>query len=54
MGLKSKVQTFTRRAIHAKTVEEKLDAIARAIEELADFVDDIENDVRRIKSATRS
>lgn len=48
MGSKSNVQTYTQRAIHSHDTNAKLDAIARAIAELADFVDDLENQVRRI------
>jgi hypothetical protein len=48
MGSKSSVETFTHRAIHSSDTNAKLDAIARAIAELADFVDDLENQLRRI------
>jgi hypothetical protein len=48
MGSKSSVQTFTNRARHASETNAKLDAIARAIAELADFVDDLQNKLDRI------
>jgi hypothetical protein len=50
MGSKSKVVAYTSRAIHANTTDVKLDNIARAIAELADFVDDLEDKLRRIDS----
>ena len=49
MGSKSKVISHTVKALNARTVEEKLDEIARAIAELAKFVDDIEDQVRRVR-----
>jgi hypothetical protein len=42
MGSRSKVKAQVHRAIGASTTDEKLNAIARAIYELADFVDDLE------------
>jgi hypothetical protein len=53
MGSKSSVQTYTSRAIHASGTNDKLNAIAKAIEELADFVDDLENQLRRIEATQR-
>jgi hypothetical protein len=38
------------RAKSTARAEDKLDAIASAIAELADFVDDLENQLRRIES----
>ena len=49
MGSKNQVQAYTQRAIHAKTVEEKLNALAGAIYELSDFVDDLENKLNSIE-----
>ena len=49
MGSKSKALSHTVKALNARTVEEKLDEIARAIAELAKFVDDIEDQVRRVR-----
>lgn len=48
MGSRTKVQNFTQRAISAATTDDKLNAIARAIYELADFVDDFENKLNYI------
>jgi hypothetical protein len=48
MGSRGSVQTHVLRAKGARAVEQKLDAIADAIYELADFVDDLENQLRRI------
>lgn len=45
MGSKSKVVMHAQQAIALRTPEEKLNALARAIAELADFVDDVENQV---------
>jgi hypothetical protein len=53
MGSKSSVQTYTSRAIHAIATNDKLNAIAKALEELADFVDDLENQLRRIEANQR-
>jgi hypothetical protein len=53
MGSKSKVVSYTSQAIAASTTEDKLNAIARAIAELADFVDDIENKIRNIEYKIR-
>jgi hypothetical protein len=52
MGSKSSVQTYTQRAIHTADTNAKLDAIAHAIYELADFIDDLENQLRRIDKKT--
>jgi outer membrane murein-binding lipoprotein Lpp len=54
MGTKAAVEGYCVSALRSTSAEEKLDYLARAIAELADFVDDIENDVRRIKRATSS
>lgn len=53
MGSKSSVETYTSRALHSRDTNEKLDAIARAIAELADFVDDIENQISRLDQKVR-
>jgi prefoldin subunit 5 len=53
MGSRSNVQTYTNRAISARTTDEKLDAIARAIDEVADFIDDLENKLNRIEQKLR-
>jgi hypothetical protein len=53
VGSKSKVQSYTYRARNARTIEEKLNAIASAIDEVADFIDDLENQLRRIESRIR-
>jgi hypothetical protein len=53
MGSKSSVQTYTSRAIHASATNDKLNAIAKAVDELADFIDDLENQLRRIESNQR-
>jgi hypothetical protein len=43
MGSKSRVVMHAQQAVALRTPEEKLNALARAIAELADFVDDLEN-----------
>lgn len=48
MGSKSKVVMHTQQAIALRTPEQKLDALARAVAELADFVDDLENQLIRV------
>ena len=48
MGSKSSVQTYAQRAVHAADTNAKLTAIAQAIYELADFVDDLESQLRRM------
>ncbi len=48
MGSRSKVHEFTQRAISAATTDDKLNALARAIYELADCVDDLENKLNHI------
>jgi hypothetical protein len=53
MGSRIKVQTYTQRAIHAEMTDEKLNAIAHAIYELADFIDDLENQLARIDRKIR-
>ena len=53
MGTKSKVVAYANRAIRSRETGEKLDSIARAIAELADFVSDLENQLRRIQSKQR-
>jgi hypothetical protein len=53
MGSKSSVQTYTSRAVHAAATDDKLNAIAKAIAELADFVDDLENQLHRIEGNQR-
>jgi hypothetical protein len=49
MGTKSNVVAYTNQALGASKTDDKLNAIARAIAELADFVDDLENQLRRIE-----
>jgi DNA replication initiation complex subunit (GINS family) len=48
MGSRSNVQAQVRRAKGAERVEDKLNAIADAIYELADFIDDLENQLKRM------
>jgi hypothetical protein len=48
-----KVHEFTQRAISAATTDDKLNAIARAFYELADFVDDLENKLNSIDQKLR-
>ncbi len=49
MGTLSKVKSYVQQALFASDTNAKLDAIARAIQELADLVDDIETKVDRLK-----
>jgi len=49
MGSRSKVKAHVDRAVRASKVEDKLNEIAKAIYELADFVDDIENKVNALR-----
>jgi ABC-type transporter Mla subunit MlaD len=53
MGSKSQVVSQTSAALNSRETNAKLDNIARAIAALADFVDDIENQLRRIESNQR-
>jgi hypothetical protein len=53
MGTKSRVVSHTNGALNSRDTNAKLDCIARAIAELADFVDDLENQLRRIESNQR-
>jgi hypothetical protein len=53
MGSKAKVNSHVTAALQARAVEDKLNAIARAISELADFVDDLENQLRGIEQKVR-
>jgi len=53
MGSRSKVQSCVQRAIHAQTTDEKLNAIAQAIYELADLVDDLETQLTRLDRKIR-
>jgi outer membrane murein-binding lipoprotein Lpp len=53
MGSKAKVMAHTSRALACKAPEEKLDALAHAIAELADFVDDLENQLTAIERKIR-
>lgn len=53
MGSRSKVQSQVNRVKAAQTVEKKLDALADAIYELADFIDDLENQIRRVEGKIR-
>jgi hypothetical protein len=53
MGSKSRVVTNTNGALNSSDTNAKLDYIARAIAELADFVDDLENQLRRIEAKQR-
>ena len=48
MDTKSQVVNYTNSALNSQDTNAKLDYIARAIAELADFVDDLENQLRRI------
>jgi hypothetical protein len=43
MGTKNQVLAHTNGALNSRDTNAKLDHIARAIAELADFVDDLEN-----------
>jgi len=47
------VQTYTQRAKRASTVEEKLNALADAIYEVADFIDDLENKLNALERNIR-
>jgi prefoldin subunit 5 len=49
MGSKESVRVHTDRVRAAKTVEQKLDALADALDELTDFVDDLENQLGEIE-----
>jgi hypothetical protein len=53
MGSKGSVYTYTSRAKSASRAEDKLNALADAIYALADFVDDLENQLRRIEQKIR-
>jgi len=53
MGSRSSVQTYTLRAKSAARVEDKLNAIADAIYQLADFADDLEDQLRNIERAVK-
>jgi hypothetical protein len=53
MGSKQRVQNYAVRAKSAGTTDSKLNAIADAIYELADFVDDLENQLRDIETRLR-
>jgi hypothetical protein len=54
VGSKANVDSYCEQALNANDTNRKLDHIARAIAELADFVDDQENDIKRIKRATNA
>jgi hypothetical protein len=49
MGSRQRVRTQAAKATSAIRVEDKLNAIADAIYELADFVDDLENQLNNIE-----
>jgi outer membrane murein-binding lipoprotein Lpp len=53
MGTKAKVVSYCHQALGAQDTNQKLDSIARAIAELADFVDDLENQLRRVENNQR-
>ena len=53
MGSRSKVKSYTDQALHLANTNEKLDAIARAIYALADFVDDLENQLSKSLARNR-
>jgi hypothetical protein len=53
MGTKNQVVSYINNALNSRDTNAKLDYIARAIAELADFVDDLENQLRRIESNQR-
>ena len=53
MGSRSRVQKFTQQAISASKTDDKLNAIAHAIYELADFVDDLENKLNSLDQKIR-
>jgi hypothetical protein len=53
MGSKNRVVSQTNSALSTRDTNAKLDHIARAIAELADFVDDLENQLRRIEANQR-
>jgi hypothetical protein len=53
MGSKSQVVSQTSGALSSRDTNAKLDYIARAIAALADFVDDLESQLRRIESNQR-
>jgi hypothetical protein len=53
MGSKARVIAKTNGALNARDTNAKLDYIARAIAELAAFVDDLENRLQRIESSRR-
>ena len=53
MATKGGVLMHTQRAKGQQRVEDKLDALADAIYVLADFVDDLENQLRRIEQKIR-
>jgi hypothetical protein len=46
----SSARTNAKQAQRAETVEEKLDALAKAIYALANAIDDIETEIRRLKT----
>jgi hypothetical protein len=53
MGSRTKVKNFTDRAINVSTTDDKLNAIAHAIYELADFIDDLESKLNHIEQKLR-
>jgi hypothetical protein len=53
MGSRARVKQWTDRAINVRATDEKLNAIAQAIYELADFVDDLENKLRALEQRSR-
>jgi hypothetical protein len=46
---KAMVRTYTSRMRNASTAEEKIDALSHAIEQLAELVDDVLAEVRRVE-----
>jgi hypothetical protein len=53
MGSRTKVRNFTDRAIASSNTNDKLNEIAHAIYELADFIDDLENKLKHIDQKLR-
>ncbi len=50
MGSRSKVKAQVGRIKSSVTVEQKLDAVADALYEIADFIDDLENQLRNLEN----
>jgi hypothetical protein len=54
MGSRSKVRVWVDQAVASQDANHKLDLIARAIYELADFLDDLDNKLAHIQTAVNS